>query len=161
MSESANVVAAWRGRAALLGREGWACVACGRISLARRRACVACGSTAGAERAPLPRRGAVAALSPAGAAVEHLDQVTGRKAAVLVELDGGARVACLLAHADSVSLMAELRGQPVRLAVRRVPLAVGAREPISYGMKAALDLETRSRLKEQAAQRAAGEGKKE
>src|SRR5690606_41517006 len=115
------------------------------------------GRTAGARRAPWPGRGAAAALSPAGAGVEHLDQVTGRKAAVLVELDGGARVACLLAHADSVSLMAELRGQPVRLAVRRAPLAGGAPEPSAYGMTAALDPETRSPLTEAAAQLAAGE----
>ena len=154
---SHNVVASWRGRGALLGREGWRCAACGRLALARRRVCAACGAEGRAERAPLPRRGTVAAVSVAGAAVEHLDQVTGRKPAVLVELEGGARIACLLAHADSVSLAAAVRGQPVRLAVRRIPLAVDASEPIPYGLKAALDLETRAALKASAG----GDGKKE
>jgi uncharacterized OB-fold protein len=154
---SRNVVATWRGRGALLGREGWRCGACGRLALARRRVCNACGATDKAERAPLPRQGTVAALSVAGAAVEHLDQVTGRKPIVLVELEGGTRVACLLAHADSMTLAAAVRGQPVRLAVRRIPLAIDASEPIPYGLKAALGLETRAALKASAA----GEGKKE
>jgi uncharacterized OB-fold protein len=143
-----NVVASWRGRAAMLGRRGWACGACGRISLARRRVCAGCGAAAAMEQVALPRRGSVAALSPAGAAVEHLDQVSGRRAALLVELDGGrGRIACLLSHADSMTLFGELRGQPVRLAVRRIPLALGGDEPIPYGIKAALDLETRSALR--------------
>jgi uncharacterized OB-fold protein len=147
-----NVVAAWRARTWALGRQGWACAACGRVSLARRRACAACGKAAGVRAVPLPGRGMVVALSPAGGAVEHLDQVTGRKAALLVELDGGqARIACLLTHADSLSLLPELRGQPVRLVVRRIPLALGDSEPIPYGIKAALDLETRGALKSKAA----------
>ena len=154
---SQNVVATWRGRASLLGREGWQCGACMRFTLARRRVCSGCGALGRAEQAPLPRRGTVTALSLAGAAVEHLDQVTGRKPAVLVELEGGARIACLLAHADSITLAAAVRGQPVRLAVRRISLAVDASEPIPYGLKAALDLETRAALKKDAG----GEGKKE
>ncbi|HEY8143080.1 MAG TPA: hypothetical protein VIG06_10425 [Kofleriaceae bacterium] len=154
---SHNVVASWRGRGALLGREGWRCGACQQLSLARRRVCAGCGAVMRAEPAPLPRRGTVAALSMAGAAVEHLDQVTGKKPAVLVELEGGARIACLLSHADSMTLAAALRGQPVRLAVRRIPLAIDASEPIPYGLKAALDLETRAALKSAAA----SEGKKE
>ena len=154
---SHNVVATWRGRGALLGREGWRCGACQRLSLARRRVCTGCGAVDRAERAPLPRRGTVTALSVAGAAVEHLDQVTGRKPAVLVELEGGVRIACLLAHADGMTLAAAVRGQPVRLAVRRIALAIDASEPIPYGLKAALDLETRAALKESAA----GAGKKE
>ena len=48
-------------------------------------------------------------------------------------------------------------GQPVRLVVRRIPLAIDASEPIPYGLKAALDLETRAALKSAAA----SEGKKE
>jgi uncharacterized OB-fold protein len=156
MSSGGNVVAAWRDRAALLGRQAWICGACGRPSLARRRLCAACGAPAEARREPLPRRGTVVALSAAGAAVEHLDQVTGRKAAVLVELEGGGRVACLLAHADSVSLLAHLRGQPVRLAVRRIPLAVAGGDPIPYGLKAAVDLETRAAIKAKAAAAAGG-----
>jgi len=153
---SRNVVATWRGRGALLGREGWQCGACKRFTLARRHVCAGCGAVGRAEAVPLPRRGTVSALSMAGAAVEHLDQVTGRKPAVMVELDGGARIACLLAHVDSMTLAPSLRGQPVRLAVRRIPLAVDASEPIPYGLKAALDLETRAALKE-----AAGDRKKE
>ncbi len=154
---SQNVVATWRGRGALLGREGWQCGACKRFALARRRVCAGCSAVGRAERVALPRRGIVAALSMAGAAVEHLDQVTGRKPTVLVELDGGARIACLLAHADSMTLAAALRGKPVRLAVRRIPLAVDASEPIPYGVKAALDLETRAAMKADAER----EGKKE
>lgn len=154
---SQNVVATWRGRAALLGREGWQCGACKRFALARRLVCPGCGAVGRAERAPLARRGTVAAVSVAGAAVEHLDQVTGRKPVVLVELDGGARIACLLAHADSMSLATAVRGQPVRLAIRRIPLAVDASEPIPYGVKAALDLETRAALKASTG----SEGKKE
>ncbi len=154
---SHNVVASWRGRGALLGRDAWRCRGCQHLSLARRRVCVACGQETAVERAPLPRRGTVAALSVAGAAVEHLDQVTGKKPAVLVELEGGTRIACLLAHADSMTLAAALRGQPVRLAVRRIPLAIDASEPIPYGLKAALDLGTRAALKASAA----GESKKE
>jgi uncharacterized OB-fold protein len=154
---SRNVVATWRARGALLGREGWRCGGCGRLTLARRRICLACGAAGKAEPAALPRRGTVAALSVAGAAVEHLDQVTGKKPIVLVELEGGGRVACLLAHADSMTLAAAVRGQPVRLAVRRIPLAIDASEPIPYGLKAALDLETRAALKASAG----GAGKKE
>jgi uncharacterized OB-fold protein len=146
-----NVVATWRGRSALLGRQGWRCAGCGALALARRRICTGCGAVGRAEPAPLPRRGTVAAVSVAGAAVEHLDQVTGRKPTVLVELEGGARIACLLAHTDSISLAAAVRGQPVRLAVRRIPLALGDSEPIPYGLKAALDLETRAALKAKAA----------
>jgi uncharacterized OB-fold protein len=159
MSREVNVVAAWRGRATALTRQGWACSACGRLSLARRRICAACGQLAGATVAALPRHGTVAALCPAGGAVEHLDQVTGHKAAVLVELDGGARLACLLAHADSVSLHARLRGEQVRLAVRRIPLATGAAEPLHYGLKAAVDLATRVRLVAAAAASAANKEK--
>jgi uncharacterized OB-fold protein len=154
-----NVVATWRERAAALGRQGWRCAACGRIALARRRVCATCGKPARAERAALPARGTVVALCSAGAAVEHLDQVTGRRAAVLVELGGGQHIACLLAHADSIALLPALRGQPVRLAVRRMSLAVPDGEPIPYGLKAAVDLETRSALKAQAkAAKAAKEG---
>ena len=152
--DDVNVVAAWRGRAAALAREGWRCGGCGRLSLARRRICAGCGHAGEPAAAPLPRRGTVTALCPAGGAVEHLDQVTGHKAAVLVELEGGARLACLLAHADSVSLHPRLRGEPVRLAVRRSPLGAGEREPLQYGLKAAVDLETRVRLVAAAAEAA-------
>lgn len=150
---SHNVVASWRARGALLGRTGWRCAACGRLALARRRVCLGCGAVDRAEPAALPRRGTVAALSVAGAAVEHLDQVTARKPVVLVELDGGGRVACLLAHADSMTLAAAVRGQPVRLAIRRIPLQIGPSEPIPYGLKAALDLDTRAALKASDAQK--------
>ena len=150
-----NVVATWRDRAAALGRQGWRCAACGLVALARRRVCAACGAPARAERAALPGRGTVVALCAAGAAVEHLDQVTGRRAAVLVDLGGGQCIACLLAQADSIALLPALRGQPVRLAVRRMSLAVPDGEPIPYGLKAAVDLETRGALKAQAKAKAA------
>jgi uncharacterized OB-fold protein len=149
-----NVVAAWRGRALTLARQAWACASCGRLTLARRRVCLACGSAGGTRPAPLPRRGTAVALCPAGAAVEHLDQVTTRRAALLVELDGGAvpsRIACLLAHADSVSLMSQLRGEPVRLTVRRIPLSLPPDAPIPYGLKASVDLDTRARLRARSA----------
>ena len=145
--DDANVVAGWRGRATALGRQGFRCSACGRRGSACRLVCPGCGARDSVEPAPMPRRGRVEALCQAGAAVEHLDQVTARKAAVMVELDGGGRVACLLAHADSISLMAEVRGQPVRLAIRRIPLALAPDAPIPYGFKAALDLDTRTALK--------------
>lgn len=146
--DDVNVVASWRERAASLGRQGWRCSGCGRLGSACRLVCPGCGARGAAQPAPMPRRGQVLALCPAGAAVEHLDQVTAKKAAVLVELDGGGRVACLLAHADSVSLMTEVRGQPVRLAIRRIPLQLAPGAPIPYGFKAALDLDTRRALKE-------------
>jgi hypothetical protein len=100
------------------------------------------------ESVALPR-GSVQAVTAAGASVEHLDQVTGRKPAVLVELAGGSgQLACLLQYADSVTLLPHLRGASVRLAVRRVPLGpLPAGEPIPYALKAALDLTTRLELK--------------
>lgn len=155
MSSFTNVVATWRDRAAALGRQGWRCAACARISLARRRICAACGQPARAVRAGLPRQGTVTAVCGAGAAVEHLDQVTSKRAALMVELAGGQRVACLLSHADSISLLSELRGQKVRLAVRRMSLAVPDGDPIPYGMKAAVDLETRAALVRAKAEKAA------
>ena len=57
---------------------------------------------------------------------------------------------CLLSHADSLTLMPDLRGAPVRLAVRRMSLAVDDGAPIPYGLKAAVDLTTRSELKAKA-----------
>lgn len=148
MSESANVVARWRERGLALGRKGWACPACGKLALVRRRLCTGCGSTEAMAPAPLAPRGVVRAASLAGAAVEHLDQVTSRKAAVWVELDGGGQLSCLIGHADSVSLFGELRGQPVRLAVRKMELGEGhGAAPLHYGLKVALDLDTRIVLK--------------
>jgi uncharacterized OB-fold protein len=153
-----DVVAAWRARSWALGRRGWACPACGRVSLARRRVCAACGERGEAQPAALIRRGTVVATCAAGAAVEHLDQVSGRRSAVLVELDGGrTRLACLVAHADSVSLLDALVGQPVVLAVRRIPLSLGDREPIPYGIKAVLELDSRSQLKASKAAKSQGE----
>lgn len=156
----ADVVARWRDRALALGRQGWRCDGCGAVALVRRRRCAACGGEAIA-RAPLARTGVVRAASNAGAVVEHLDQVSGRKAAVWIELEGGGAMACLLAHADSVSLLGEVRGQPVRLAVRKQVLGEGdPAAPIPYGIKAALALETRAALKaKQAAAKAAKDPK--
>jgi len=75
--------------------------------------------------------------------------VTARKAAVWVELDGNAgQLACLLQHADSLTLLPHVRGAPVRFGLRRAtlgPLPLG--EPIAYTLKAALDLRTRVSLK--------------
>jgi uncharacterized OB-fold protein len=147
-----NVVARWRERSTLLGRDGWQCSACQQRSLVARRLCAGCGAEASMVRAAMPRRGRVAAACLAGAAVEHLDQVTGRKAALLVELDGGGRIACLLAQTDAVSLWPSIHDQPVRLTVRRMALGpIDEAEPIPYGLKAALDLETRAALKAAAA----------
>jgi uncharacterized OB-fold protein len=150
MSGEVNVVARWRERALSLGRQGWRCAACTRVSLVRRRLCAGCGAAGPMARAPLAARGVIRAATPAGAAVEHLDQVTGRKAAVWVELDGGGALACLLSHADSIALLPHSRGQSVRLAVRRTALGgVGEGDPIAYGLKAALDLESRGVIKSQ------------
>src|SRR5687767_4769318 len=98
MSEH-NVVARWRDRGLALGRKGWRCTGCGRVALVRRRRCGGCGGET-IERGPLATRGVVRAASAAGGAVEHLDQVTGRKAIVWVELEGGGALPCLLGHAD-------------------------------------------------------------
>jgi hypothetical protein len=143
-----SVVKMWRGRTALTGRSAWKCAGCGVLSLVRRRRCARCGALGvPTERAPLPRA-TVAATTAAGASVEHLDQVTGRKPAALLELAGGAgQLACLLQYADSVTLLPQLRGASVRLAVRRVPLGpLPPGEPIPYALKAALDLSTRLEL---------------
>lgn len=139
-----NVVKMWRRRAELTARTGLRCTGCGAVSLVRRRVCARCGSAAEPERVRLPA-GEIRAVTAAGLTVEHLDQVTGRKAAVWLELAGGAgHLACLLQHADSVSLLPHVRGAPVRLAVRRVPLgALPPGEPIPYALKASLDLRTR------------------
>jgi hypothetical protein len=113
----------------------------------RRRACATCGSAEPAIAAALPRGGTVLARTVAGAAVEHLDQVSDRKATVLVDL-GGLRISCLVAHSDSVSLMDRLRGQKVRLTVRKTLLGEHhGSAPIAYTLKASLDHETRVALK--------------
>ncbi len=144
-----SVVKMWRRRTELTGRQGWKCAGCGVITLAQRRRCARCGALGlPTERTPLPR-GTVSAVTSAGASVEHLDQVTGKKPAVLVQLDGNAGLlACLLQYSDSVTLLPHLRGASVRLAVRRVPLGpLPTGEPIPYAFKAALDLSTRLALK--------------
>lgn len=139
-----NVVKMWRQRGELSKRHGFRCVACGTITLVERRKCAKCGSLEKPAAAPLPR-GIVRASTNAGASVEHLDQVTGRKAAVWVELEGNAgNLACLLQHADSLTLLPHVRGASVRFGVRRAvlgPLALS--EPIPYTLKAVLDLRTR------------------
>jgi uncharacterized OB-fold protein len=142
--DGANVVKMWRGRGEMLGRQGFRCTGCGAVSLVRRRLCARCGAGAATERTGLSG-GEVRAVTAAGLTVENLDQVTGRKAAVWIELSGGAgHLACLLQHSDSLSLLPHLRGAPVRLCVRRVPLGpLPPGEPIPYALKAALDLRTR------------------
>lgn len=143
-----NVVATWRRRDLMLTRRGWRCADCGRTTLVRRLACPGCGATAEAERVPLARRGTVRAISSAGAGLERLDQTTSRRVVALLELEGGQNIACLVAHADTVTLTSALRGQTLRLAVRRIPLGPLAEdEPIPYGLKATLDLSTRQVLK--------------
>jgi uncharacterized OB-fold protein len=136
-----SVVKLWRQRALMTTRRALACAGCGAIALVARRACARCGSQAPQVTAPLPR-GTVIAKSAAGASVEHLDQVTPRRAAALVELDGGAgRVACLVAHADSLSAWSSLTGAGVRFGVRRQTLGeLPSGEPIVYTFKATLDL---------------------
>lgn len=144
---SNNVVKMWRLRGELSKRHGFRCAGCGNIALVERRKCPKCGSQEKPVSAPLPR-GTVRAVTNAGASVEHLDQVTGRKAAVLVELEGQAgHIACLLQHADSLTLLPHVRGASVRFGVRRAvlgPLPLG--EPIPYTLKAVLDLRTRVSL---------------
>jgi uncharacterized OB-fold protein len=117
-----SVVQLWRQRALMTTRKAWACAGCGAVSLVVRRACVRCGQV-GEPVATALGRGTVSAQSASGASVEHLDQVTPRRAAALVELDGGkGRVATLVAHADTLSVWPNLRGAPVRFAVRRQTL---------------------------------------
>jgi uncharacterized OB-fold protein len=136
-----SVVQLWRQRALTSTRRALACSGCGAVAMVARRACARCGSTAGSKDVPLPG-GTVAALTAAGASVEHLDQVTARKAVALVELAGGAgRIACLVAHADTISVFAGLRGAQVHFGVRRQTLGeVPSGEPIVYTLKATLDL---------------------
>jgi uncharacterized OB-fold protein len=149
MSQSMNnnVVKMWRLRGELSKRNGFRCPSCGVITLVERRKCARCGSLEKPVAAPLPR-GTIRATTNAGASVEHLDQVTGRKAAAWVELEGNAgSLACLLQHADSLKLLPHLRDASVRFGVRRAalgPLPVG--EPIPYTLKAVLDLRTRVSL---------------
>jgi len=146
-----NVVQAWRRRGQLLTRNAWQCPDCFALAQVRRRACLACGSAAPVRQAALPATGQVVALTLAGAAVEHLDQVTARKPAVWVRLgQAGPTMACLAAHADSFRLLGALRGRQVRLVVRRIPLgALPNDEPIPYGVKVALDLAQRTALKQE------------
>lgn len=136
-----SVVKLWRQRALMTTRRAFACAGCGVVSLVARRACARCGSLEPQREAPLGR-GQVVAQSASGASVEHLDQVLGRRAATLVELDGGrGQVACLVSHADSLSAWTALRGAPVRFAVRRQTLGeVASGDPITYTFKATLDL---------------------
>lgn len=142
-----NVVKMWRLRGELSKRHGFRCPSCGTITLVERRKCAKCGSLEKPVAAPLPR-GTIRATTNAGASVEHLDQVTGRKAAAWVELEGNAgNLACLLQHADSLTLLPHVRGAGVRFGVRRAvlgPIPLG--EPIPYTLKAVLDLRTRVSL---------------
>ncbi len=142
-----NVVKMWRLRGELSRRHGFRCLSCGTITLAKRRKCARCGSLDKPESAPLPR-GTIRAVTNAGGSVEHLDQVTGRKAAVWVEMEGNAgHLACLLQHADSLTLLPHVRGAAVRFGVRRATLGpLPVSEPIAYTLKAVLDLRTRVTL---------------
>jgi hypothetical protein len=141
-----SVVKMWRQRPLLLQRQAWTCKGCGRRSSVRRARCPGCDGEE-IELAALPREGKVEAVVSAGAAVEHLDQVTGRKTAALVRFEDGNRMPLLLAQTDS-GLLPALREKTVRLAVRRLTLGdVPSEEPIAYGLKAAVDLETRKAIK--------------
>jgi hypothetical protein len=158
---SDDVVGTWRGRGVALGRQGWRCAGCGRIALVRRVACVGCGAAEQA-RAALPAAGTIRATSAAGAAVEHLDQVTGRRPAAWLELDGGGALPCLLGHPDGDLPPAALRGRRARLAIRRAGLGPTApADPIAYGIKAVLDLETRAAIKTELAAAKAAKDRKE
>jgi hypothetical protein len=142
-----NVVKMWRQRGVLLGRRAWTCTGCGRPALVKRRVCAGCGQAAPLEQRRLPATGTVVAATSAGAAVEHLDQVTGRKDAVLVEIEGGLRLPCLLASSDS-ALLPALEGETVRLSVRKQALGeTSSDEPIAYVIKASVDLATRQAIK--------------
>jgi hypothetical protein len=143
---SDDVVGQWRRRAQLTGRQAWTCV-CGAISVVRRRACPQCGKKELMLR-PLPPRATATAVTISGASVEHLDQVTGRKPAALLELGSNARLACLVADADARTIDG-LRGASLRLVVRRLTLALDAEAPIPYGLKAAADVATRITLRKE------------
>jgi hypothetical protein len=141
---STNVVAMWRRRAQRLGRQGFACSACGHLYLVQRPVCPACDATAGFVAAPLPVRATVRAVCRAGASVEHLDQVSDQKAAVLLELPGGVgNLACLVASVDA-PILDSLRDTSLRIGIRRMALGhVPTDEPIQYGLKAVADVQTR------------------
>jgi len=140
----ADVVGAWRRQPVQTARQGWCCSACGRIYLVRRLRCPGCEGVDTLERGALPRRATAVAVCRAGGRVEHLDQTTGRKPAVLLEHEAG-HLTCLVTATDDAL---DLRGELLRVVVRRIPLgALPPDEPIPYGIKAAADLSTRLRLK--------------
>jgi len=84
-----NVVKMWRLRGELSKRHGFRCSSCGTITLVERRKCAKCGSLEKPVAAPLPR-GIVRARTNAGAYVEHLESVSGRKTAGMINIGGKA-----------------------------------------------------------------------
>jgi hypothetical protein len=114
----------------------------------RRRICPSCNTPLSSTRAQLPRTGVALALTSAGVKIEHLDQVTTRQDATLLELANGSRLACLLSHADSGPALQGLRGAVLRLGIRRAALGpIHPEDPISYLFKAIADPHTRSAAK--------------
>jgi uncharacterized OB-fold protein len=112
--------------------------------MVRRLSCPRCESAEGFEEVALPSSGEVLALTVAGQRMEELDQVRSRRAACLLALPGGGRLACLLSDADVDLAPSVLRGAFLRVAVRRMSAeADSAAEPITYGIKAVADLRTR------------------
>ena len=141
---AADVVGAWRRQPIQMTRQGWRCSACDRVYMVRRLRCPHCDATDRLEATALPRSAVAEAVCNAGARVEHLDQVTDRKPVVLLKHDHG-RIACLVTATDGAL---PLRGESLRVVVRRIPLGhLPPGEPIPYGIKAAVDLSTRLRLK--------------
>jgi len=140
MMESPNVVRSWRARRLLLQRDGWRCNQCHRFSLAYRRYCVSCQSS-DINHHPLPRQGTIAAISSSGETIDTLDQVSRMRTIGLIRLNDDSYLCCQVAYSrPKKKTLASLIAKPCRLVVRRLTNRTAAAAPLSYGVKAALDI---------------------
>ena len=138
--ETPNVVRSWRARRLLLQREGWRCNQCQRFSLVRRRYCPSCQSN-DIERHPLPRQGTIAAISSSGETIDTLDQVSRLRTIGLIKLNDDSYLCCQVAYSrPNKKTLASLIAKSCRLVVRRLTNPTDASAPLSYGVKAALDI---------------------
>lgn len=140
MTESPNVVRSWRARRLLLQRDGWRCNQCHRFSLAHRRFCPSCQSP-DINRHPLPRQGTIAAVSSSGETIDTLDQVSRLKTTGLIRLSDNSYLCCQVAYSrPKKKILSSLIAKPCRLAVRRLANRTAPSAPLSYGVKAVLDI---------------------
>ena len=146
MTEDLNVVRSWRARNLLLQRCGWQCTKCHKFSLARRRSCSLCRSTNLVQQ-PLPRKGVIIALCFSGETIETLDQMSHLLLVGLVQLNDNSFINCRIAYSrPNRKKLAALVNKPCRIAVRRLNNKLAPTAPITYGMKAVLDIDTLKQL---------------